>query len=109
MASRTQMFDLLRLIDQGANHDDVVRAAWACWPQLPEAIQQAMAIRGDSDSRRARLWAAAWDGGQEHVLDTVDQLEAQIRTLTGAITRAIASLDAGYPSEALADLREVLP
>lgn len=109
MTSRTQMFDLLRLIDQGANHDNVVRAAWACWPQLPEETRQAMSIHGNADSRRARVWAAAWDGGQEHVLDTVEQLEVQVRALTGAVKRAIASLDAGYPSEALADLREVLP
>jgi hypothetical protein len=95
MASKTEMYKLLRLIDQGANGDNVVRAAWACWIELPEDTRQAMI-------------AGAWDGGQEHILDHVDELEAHVRNLAGGVARAIASLECGCMSEALADLREVL-
>lgn len=82
MASMTQMFNLMRLIDYGAG-DDVVEAAWQCWQALPEATQNNMIVRGGADGRRARLWFAAWSGGLDLAMDHIEALEAQQPALDG--------------------------
>lgn len=99
MASKTQMFQLLRLIDQGAHNDDVITAAWSAWPQLPEQTQTDMRTNGRrADAARARIWSAAWDGGMEHVLDgmedyssptEVSDLRATIHDYTEALDECI--------------------
>jgi len=63
MTSKTEMYKLLRLIDMGCG-EKAVDAAVACWVALPAETRDEMRVRGASaDMRRARLWAAAWDGG----------------------------------------------
>jgi hypothetical protein len=82
MANKTQMGRLLRLVEFGAGQDGVLREAWECWRGLDEETQQAM-VAGKfgraADGRRARLWAAAWDGGMETVLDRVEDLDERLR------------------------------
>jgi hypothetical protein len=95
MASKTQMYELLRLIDQGAGQN-VVDAAVQCWQDLPADTRQEMAARGRSaDLRRARLWAAAWEGAEQAALQKLDDLYSSLEEdLQGAgIVLAPASLE----------------
>lgn len=74
MASKTRMYELLRLIDMGAGQE-VVNAAVDCWQELPAEARQEMAARGRSaDLRRARLWSAAWEGAEQAALEKLEHL-----------------------------------
>jgi hypothetical protein len=136
MASKTQMYQLLRLLDQGAYHDDVIKTAWACWPALPKDTHQAMTAKSNADGRRARIWAAAWNGGMEHVLANVadvdpdctdveatihdyeqsiddllaeyQRLEALTMTLIADVRLAIHDLRQGYLTESIQDLERAV-
>ena len=62
MASKTEMFRLLRLLDIGAGLE-VGLAAATCWEGLPLETRMAMVANGGADGRRARVWSAAWAAG----------------------------------------------
>jgi len=62
MASKTEMFRLLRLLDIGAG-PEVGQAAAECWAALPPETRFAMVANGGADGRRARIWAAGWTNG----------------------------------------------
>jgi hypothetical protein len=72
--SKTQMFTLLRLVDMGAGPATVARAQ-ECWQALPAETRAQMCVRGSSpDMRRARLWAAAWEGAERAALARMEDL-----------------------------------
>lgn len=78
MASKTRMYELLRLIDQGAGQG-VIDAAVECWQELPAETREEMAARGRSaDLRRARLWASAWEGAEQAALEKLDDLYSSL-------------------------------
>ena len=70
MASKTQMFRLLRLLAQGITGEETRTAATECWARLPiaarrESIQVGYqdGARGYQDSARARVWSVAYEAG----------------------------------------------
>lgn len=78
MASKTRMYELLRLIDMGAGQE-VVNAAVDCWQELPADTRQEMSARGrNADLRRARLWASAWEGAEQAALEKLDDLYSSL-------------------------------
>jgi len=78
MASKTRMYELLRLIDMGAGKE-VINAAVQCWQGLPADTRQEMSARGRSaDLRRARLWASAWEGAEQAALEKLNDLCAAL-------------------------------
>lgn len=68
MASKTEMFKLLRLLDFGAG-GRVAEEAAVCWEALPGETRAAMVANGGADGRRARVWAAGYVAGMAACAD----------------------------------------
>ncbi len=66
MASKSEMFRLLRLLDFGAGPEVAEKAA-ECWVELPPETRFVMTANGGADGRRTRLWAAGWNWGSKRV------------------------------------------
>ncbi len=83
MASKSQMFQLLRLLDysRGCMKQEIRDAACRCWRGLSAETQQAMTLADGADGKRARIWYAAWEGAVSRELEVVRMILAEGRTV----------------------------